>query len=95
MLFFSSLHSIQPEFVQALGSTLTILSLVNAGMGLALVPRSASAIRFEQVRFRELPLPSGVCGELHLVWRDDNDNPALPSMIAAVRQAARDIYPQN
>lgn len=99
---FNELHTglfrasgIQPEFVQALGSTLTILSLVNAGMGLALVPRSASAIRFEQVRFRELPLPEGISGELHLVWRDDNDNPALPSMIAAVRQAAHDIYPQS
>lgn len=99
---FNELHTglfrasgIQPQFVQSLGSTLAILSLVNAGMGLALVPRSASAIRFEQVRFRDLALPAGICGELHLAWRDDNDNPALPAVLEAVRQAARDLHPQT
>lgn len=89
-LFRSS--SIQPEYVQALGSTLAILSLVNAGMGLALVPRSASAIRFEQVRFRDMPTPPGVRSELHLVWRDDNDNPALEAVRNAVRQSAEETY---
>ncbi|RYJ64149.1 LysR family transcriptional regulator [Pseudomonas songnenensis] len=59
-----------------------------AGLGLALVPRGASAIRFQQVRFRELPLPAGICAELHLAWRDDNDNPALEAARDAVRQAA-------
>ena len=77
--------------MQSLGSTLTILSLVNAGLGLALVPRGASAIRFQQVRFRELPLPAGICAELHLAWRDDNDNPTLEAARNAVRQAASDI----
>jgi len=89
-LFRSS--GIQPEYVQTLGSTLAIVSLVNAGMGLALVPRSASAIRFEQVRFRELPMPPGVRSELHLVWRDDNDNPALAAVRDAVRQSAEATY---
>lgn len=83
--------AVQPDYVQSLGSTLTILALVNAGMGLALVPRGASAVRFERVRFRALELPSGVCSELHLVWRDDNDNPAFTAVREAVRQAARDV----
>jgi len=58
---------------------------------MALVPRGASAIRFQQVRFRELSLPAGICAQLHLAWRDDNDNPALEAARNAVRQAASDI----
>jgi DNA-binding transcriptional LysR family regulator len=80
--------------VQSLGSTLTILALVNAGLGLALVPRGASAIRFERVRFRALELPSGICSELHLVWRDDNDNPAFAAVRESLRQAAREAQEQ-
>ncbi|QUE78109.1 LysR family transcriptional regulator [Stutzerimonas stutzeri] len=78
---------VQPDYVQSLGTTLTILSLVNVGMGLALVPRSATAVSFERVRWRTLELPSGVYSELHLVWRDDNDNPAVAALREAVRQA--------
>ena len=81
-------QGVEPDYVQSLGSTLTILSLVNAGLGLAMVPRSASAIRFANLCYRDLPLPAGICGELHLAWRDDNDNPALPAVREALRQAA-------
>ncbi|MGE8495911.1 MAG: LysR family transcriptional regulator [Pseudomonas sp.] len=79
---------ITPDYVQFSGSTLTILSLVNAGLGVALVPRSASSIRFEQVRYRPIDLDPGVQSELHLVWRDDNDNPARSLIRDAIRQAA-------
>lgn len=79
---------VQPDYVQSLSNTLTILSLVNVGMGLALVPRSASAVSFERVRWRTLDLPIGVHSELHLVWRDDNDNPAVAALREAVRHAA-------
>jgi len=79
---------VQPDYVQSLGTTLTILSLVNADMGLALVPRSASAVSFERVRWRSLELPMGVHSELHLVWREDNDNPAVAALRDAVRHSA-------
>ncbi len=79
---------VQPELVQTLGNTLTILSLVNAGMGLALVPRSAQAVRFERVRWRQLDLPTGVHSELHLTWRNDNDSPAVAALRDALRLAA-------
>ena len=45
---------VAPQFVQWLGSSLTILALVNAGMGLALVPRCATSVVFRQVVFREI-----------------------------------------
>lgn len=79
---------VQPDYVQSIGNTLTILSLVNAGMGMALVPRSASAMSFERLCWRNIELPTGVHSELHLVWRDDTDNPAVDAIRDAIRLSA-------
>ncbi|MGX5220953.1 LysR family transcriptional regulator [Pseudomonas segetis] len=76
-------HNIQPRVVQELSSTLTILTLVNSGMGLALVPLGASRLRQDNLCFRPIDLPDGMHSTLHLAWREDDDNPAC----AAVRQA--------
>lgn len=81
-------RGVVPDVVQLLGSTLTILALVDAGMGLALVPRSASRIRFENVNFRPIELGAGIRSELYLIWREDNDNPALHALLDAIRQTA-------
>ncbi|PPC76179.1 LysR family transcriptional regulator [Pokkaliibacter plantistimulans] len=78
---------VQPQLVQSLGSTLTILALVNTGMGMALVPRSAAAIKFDQVLYKPVELGEGVHSELFLIWRHDNDNPALLRLLADIRQA--------
>lgn len=81
------LAQVTPHYVQWLGSTLTILALVNTGMALALVPKSAAKIRFEAVTFREIELGEGTRSELHLIWRSDNDNPAFAIMLDAIRSA--------
>lgn len=78
---------VTPNYVQWLGSTLTILSLVNTGLALALVPKSSAKIRFETVTFREIELGEGARSELHLIWRSDNDNPAFSIMLDAIRHA--------
>ncbi|WHS62958.1 LysR substrate-binding domain-containing protein [Pseudomonas sp. G2-4] len=83
---------VAPQFVQWLGSSLTILALVNAGMGLALVPRCASSVVFKQVVFREIDLGEGVQSELHLVWRQDNDNPAFTMLLEGIRGAVREGF---
>ncbi|PAU64583.1 LysR family transcriptional regulator [Pseudomonas sp. PIC25] len=80
---------VAPDIVQMLGSTLTILALVDVGMGLTLVPRGASRIRFENVAFRPIDLGPGIRSELYLIWREDNDNPALHTLLHAIRQTAR------
>ena len=80
---------VAPDYVQWLGSSLTILALVNAGMGLALVPRCATKVVFKDVIFRDIELDAGVQSELHLVWRSDNDNPACRMLLEAIRAAVR------
>jgi len=80
---------VAPEYVQWLGSSLTILALVNAAMGLALVPRCATNVVFKNVVFRELDLGEGVQSELHLVWRSDNDNPACMMLLEGIRAAVK------
>ncbi|WP_417722013.1 LysR family transcriptional regulator [Salipiger sp.] len=50
-------HEIRPRFVQYFGQTLTMLSLVNAGGGMALVPESSRILGFAHVRFRAIELP--------------------------------------
>ncbi|MBD9396980.1 LysR substrate-binding domain-containing protein [Pseudomonas sp. PDM11] len=78
---------VAPEYVQWLGSSLTILALVNAGMGLALVPRCATNVVFKDVTFREIDLGEGIQSELHLTWRNNNDNPACLMLLEAIRAA--------
>jgi DNA-binding transcriptional LysR family regulator len=80
---------VAPEYVQWLGSSLTILALVNAGMGLALVPRCATSVVFKDVTFLAIELDEGVQSELHLAWRSDNDNPACRMLLEAIRAAVR------
>lgn len=83
--------NVSPNFVQYIGSTLTILALVNTGLGVALVPQSAANLRFDGVIFRPIELGPGIQSELHLVWRDDNDNPAFAMMLDTLRQAGGSV----
>ncbi|WP_248800697.1 LysR substrate-binding domain-containing protein [Pseudomonas sp. MWU13-2105] len=81
---------VAPQYVQWLGSSLTILALVNAGMGLALVPRCATSVVFKNVVFRTIDLAEGVQSELHLIWRENNDNPAFAMLLEGIRKAVRE-----
>jgi DNA-binding transcriptional LysR family regulator len=81
--------SVEPEYVQWLSSSLTILALVNAGMGLAFVPRCATNVVFKNVVFREIDLGEGIQSELHLIWRSDNDNPACMMLLEAIGAAVK------
>ena len=54
-----------------------MLALVDAGIGLALVPRDASILGFPRVRLQNMNFQPNVFSELTFVWRKQNDNPAL------------------
>jgi DNA-binding transcriptional LysR family regulator len=74
MALFSA-RAVQPRFVQHLGQTHSIVALVRAGIGLAIVPASARHLHFDGVVFRPL-WRRDVVAETYLAWRDDPLNPA-------------------
>jgi DNA-binding transcriptional LysR family regulator len=60
------------------------LSVVNAGLGVALVPSSASAFNLSNLVFRDIAdLPPDIV-ELHGVWRHRHGNPALDALLRSV-----------
>jgi len=77
--------NITPRFVQYLSQIHSILALVRSGLGLALVPSAASNLRFEGVLLRHLQSADRDPIELFLAWRQDHDNPLLPSLVEIAR----------
>jgi DNA-binding transcriptional LysR family regulator len=77
------LHAgVHPAYTQYTSQIHTILALVRAGLGVALVPEAATSLRFEGLVFRQVRKARGVRpAELFMAWRRDNDNPALKSML--------------
>jgi DNA-binding transcriptional LysR family regulator len=80
--------NVRPRYVQQLGQIHSMLSLVRAGLGLALVPASAAALRYHDVLFRPIDLGQTPQVELFLVWRSGDENPLLPALIEVGRQCA-------
>lgn len=80
----------QPEYVHHIGQTHTIMALVRAGIGLAIVPASARHLRFEKIVFQPL-WRADVVAEIYLAWRDEERNPALaPLREFFLRQLAKE-----
>jgi DNA-binding transcriptional LysR family regulator len=70
---------VNPRYVQYIGQTHTIMALVRAGLGMAIVPESAMHLRFENVVYRNL-WRSDLFAETYLAWRADHLNPALETV---------------
>ena len=72
---------ILPRYVQHLSQIHSILAMVRAGLGAAIVPAAAASFEIANVRLRPLKLPTKTSVELFLVWRRDDENPLLPSLV--------------
>lgn len=74
---------ILPRYVQHLSQIHSILAMVRAGLGLAVVPAAAAGLNFSGVQLRPLRLgaPEPAPVELFMVWRRDDESPLLPSLI--------------
>jgi len=73
-----------PRIVQEASELFTVLSLVRAGLGVSLVPRSAALMRLPGVRFRELVSPKAAWN-IALAWhRDASDAPLVRRFVEMV-----------
>ncbi|HKS13508.1 MAG TPA: LysR substrate-binding domain-containing protein [Pseudomonas sp.] len=73
-------HRVQPRYVHQMGQTHSIIGLVNVGLGCAVVPASAQALRMEQVVFRPL-LETEQQAEIFLAYCRDSPNPVLGAFV--------------
>ena len=76
---------LSPEIGQEAIQMQTIVSLVSAGMGLALVPQSVSNLMRPGVEYRALASPTPLV-ELGLAWRRDNLSPVLRGFLELLRK---------
>jgi DNA-binding transcriptional LysR family regulator len=76
---------LSPEIGQEAIQMQTIVSLVSAGMGLALVPQSVSNLMRPGVEYRALAGPTPLV-ELGLAWRRDNLSPVLRGFLELLRK---------
>lgn len=75
---------ITPEIGQEAIQMQTIVSLVSAGMGIALVPQSVSNLKRPGVEYRALLDPTPLV-ETGLAWRRDNPSPVLQGFLELLR----------
>lgn len=71
---------IGPNPVQYAREIHTMLALVGAGLGVALVPEVAGTLRLPGVELQPIALTPEVFSELTFVWRKRADNPALRAL---------------
>lgn len=65
---------VRPDVVEHVGQVHTMLALVRAGLGAALIAESATCLQFDNIDIRPMATePVETVG----VWRRDNDNPAF------------------
>ncbi|OSP56460.1 LysR family transcriptional regulator [Pseudoruegeria sp. SK021] len=71
-LFFAC--NILPDTRLGVSQTHAVISLVNHGLGFALVPRSAQVIQMTQTVYREITLPSQFRSDMYLVTKSGQDS---------------------
>lgn len=74
-------EDILPNYVQFLSQIHSILALVRARLGLAIVPAAAGNLNFDGVTLRPLRSRHSSPVELFMVWRRDNANPLLTELV--------------
>jgi DNA-binding transcriptional LysR family regulator len=71
---------IVPRYVHFLGQTHSVLGLVRAGLGVAIVPAAAQELYPGHLQFRPLRNVTPRA-QVYMASRRDSDNPALPAFL--------------
>lgn len=72
---------VTPQYVQYMSQIHSILALVHARIGAAVVPQAAMRLHFDGVEFRPLATTPAEPVELCVAWRRDNGNPSLRPLL--------------
>lgn len=75
---------VKPNYVLYESSTINIISLVNGDFGIALVPKSASTFKLDNVIYRELEIDQDLENILYFIWRKDNHNEAFQLVLSTI-----------
>lgn len=78
---FFTAERVWPNVVQRLTQFHSILSLVRAKVGVAIVPESARIMEISDVEYRDFSDQSSAYAELMILWRKDNQNPLVPALV--------------
>lgn len=73
--------------VHTVSQILTMVALVAAGRGVAIVPESARLLQLEGVSYLRLDGVGSDTVELHAIWNRDSTNPALERLLELLRAA--------
>ncbi|MCE8012396.1 LysR family transcriptional regulator [Billgrantia desiderata] len=76
--------SFHPRVVQYGADNIAILSMVAAGLGIAILPAASSHHPMPGIRFLHLPELDACAMPLWFAWRPGNDSPALCNLIELV-----------
>ena len=82
---------VNPANVQYITQIHSILALVSAGLGAAIVPAAAQSLHFDGVMFRVIATKPERPVELYLAWRKDNENAAVGQFLELIRTSSADM----
>ena len=78
-----------PTIVQRATQPQTLISLVAAGLGVALVPELISRHRFDRVVYRPLAVDDPPVAEMDVCWRRQAASPLLDNFLSSLDEAVR------
>lgn len=86
---------VTPNYVQQLTQVHSVMALVQAGMGVSIVPESARLLNFSNVVLRPIEDPQPKPVELFMAWRTDNLNPLIPQFAELAGQVGKTLPADN
>ena len=79
---------VHPRIVQTSRELYTTVSLVEAGLGVTIIPASVRKMGWRGVRYYPIASPSAST-RIDAAWRSDNKSPILPAFLEIARAEAR------